>query len=380
MRIFIASGIFHPEPGGPATYLNQLLPDLLARGHEADVLTFGEPREDDAQNYPYPVTRISRKQSYARRNWAYFRAASRLWDGHDVAYVHTLGLPLPPPVGPRVVKIVGDKAWERAMNYGWIAADADIDRFQNVRQGLAAEAGKTMRRFQAQQFDHVIVPSKYLKQMVVGWGVKPEQITVVYNALHAGDPPRATQAEAREQLGLPADVPLLFTAARLTRWKGIDQTLRALARIPDVHLVVAGSGPEAEQLTAMAPMLGLSGRVEFLGTVPRRLMPLYFRAADYTLLYSTYEGLPHVLLESLHAGTPVIASDKGGNPEVVVHGENGLLVPHGDAEALAATIEQAFTPGMRTQLAAGTPAGLERFDWDILVERTMDVLKATAAR
>jgi glycosyltransferase involved in cell wall biosynthesis len=56
-------------------------------------------------------------------------------------------------------------------------------------------------------------------------------------------------------------------------------------------------------------------------------MALYFRSADYTVLYSGYEGLSHTLLESLLAGTPVIASNKGGNPEVVRHGENGLLVP-----------------------------------------------------
>ncbi len=75
------------------------------------------------------------------------------------------------------------------------------------------------------------------------------------------------------------------------------------------------------------------------------------KAADYVALYSGYEGLSHTLLESLRAGTPVIASDKGGNPEVVQHGINGLLVAYANAaisaEALADAIREALRPGVR---------------------------------
>ena len=71
----------------------------------------------------------------------------------------------------------------------------------------------------------------------------------------------------------------------------------------------------------------MAARVTFLGRVPRETLAIYFRAADYTVLYSGYEGLPHVLLESLQVGTPVIASEKGGNPEVVRHDHNGLTFP-----------------------------------------------------
>src|SRR5690606_26198685 len=105
-----------------------------------------------------------------------------------------------------------------------------------------------------------------------------------------------------------------------------------------------------------------------------------FRAADYTLLYSGGEGLSHTLIESLALGTPVIASDAGGNPEVVQHGMNGLLVPYVDPAALVRTLHEAFEPGRRAALAANTSAGLERFDWAHLVEQTIDVLRAAARR
>ncbi len=372
MRIFIASGIFHPEPGGPATYLYNLLPELIERGHEVRALAYGD---DPVADYPYPLTRISRQGGYLRRQRAYQKAAARIWLGCDLAYVHTLGLPLPDDARPRIAKIVGDKAWERAVNKGWIPPDFDIDRFQSGRLPLLAAINRRLRAQQARQFDHIIVPSMYLKKMVTGWGVPSDRVTVIYNALRSDDaPPGLSQQEARRHFGLPPG-PLLLTAARLTPWKGVDHTLDALARVGGVRLAVAGDGPARRSLNALADDLRLGDRVRFLGRVPRAEMPGLYRAADYTLLYSGYEGLPHVLLESLAAGTPVIASYKGGNPEVIRHGENGLLVPYVDVDALANMIHRAFAPGVRAELAAHTADGLVRFGWNRMVKQTVNLLE-----
>ena len=336
MRIFVATGIFHPEPGGPATYLYHLLPELQQRGHQVTVLTFGDAPTDA---YPYPVTRISRHQSYLKRQWAYFRAALRLWSGHDLAFIHSLNIPLPRRMQPRVGKIVGDSAWERATNKGWIAPDVDVDSFQATRFDLRVELNKWQRARTARTWDHIIVPSKHRKQMVAGWGVSPERISVIYNALTADIYNVAqSQAETRSALGLPEDVPLLLTVARLTPLKGIDVSLQALAQVPDVHFVVVGDGPARQSLETLCTSLGLVDRVRFAGRIPHEAIPRYYRAADYTLLYSGGEGLSHVLLESLFAGTPAIASDAGGNPEVIHHHVNGLLVPYPNVDALTAAL------------------------------------------
>ena len=84
-----------------------------------------------------------------------------------------------------------------------------------------------------------------------------------------------------------------------------------------------------------------------------------------------------MLLESLQAGTPVIASDKGGNPEIVAHGVNGLLVPYVSVDALADALRDALSGETRAQLAARTGDGLERFAWDALVAQTVALLEAT---
>lgn len=371
MRILIASGIFHPESGGPATYLYHLIPALQARGHQITALTFGD---SSVNGYPYPLTRIPRN-NYLLRQFNYHQAAARLWAAHELAYIHTLGLPLPRSIKPRIAKIVGDVAWERAVNKGWVAATTDVDTFQSKRYAPQVEIDKARRAREARELDHIIVPSEYLKRMVLGWGVDPARVSVIYNAMEGTAPiERVSQAEARARLNLP-DAPTLFTAARLTAWKGIDHTLYALASLPEIRFIIAGDGPMRADLEALSARLGLFGRVTFLDRIPREQLPLYFQAADYKVLYSGYEGLSHVLLESLMAGTPIIASNKGGNPEVVRHDVNGLLVPYIDVAALTDTIKYAFEDGTRTRLAAQSANGLERFTFDHMVDQTETVLQ-----
>lgn len=376
MRLFVASGIFHPEPGGPATYLFRLLPELQARGHEVRLLTFGDA---PVEGYPYPVRRIPRR-FLPLRFADYARAARPLAQWSDLIFINSLGLPLVGlPPRPRVLKVVGDLAWERAVNRGWIPPTEDIDAFQTRRYARRVMLLKRQRSREVRRADAIIVPSEYLRRMVIGWGALPERVTVIFNAL-APDAAASTRSpdDARSELGLPPG-PLLLTVARLTAWKGVDSLLRALARVPDVRLLIAGDGPEEARLRALAGSLRLGERAQFLGRVDRARLATYFRAADYTTLYSGYEGLPHVLLESLLSGTPVIASDKGGNPEVVRHGENGLLVPYPDEDALVAALETAFSSDTRARLAAGTGAGLERFRWPALVEQTAALLERIAA-
>ena len=282
------------------------------------------------------------------------------------------------PGTPRALKIVGDPAWERAVRLGWVPPTEDVDAFQTARYSPQVTAIQAARARDARRMDRVIVPSQYLKRMVVGWGVDESRVQVIYNALS----PQAvaartalTQAEARTQLDLP-DGPLLLCVARLTAWKGIAPLIRAVAALPDVRLTVAGDGPLLDELRQVAAESGAADRIALLGRVPRERVAVLMAAADYTVLYSGYEGLSHTLLESLHAGTPVIASDKGGNPEVVIEGVNGLLVPYVDQAALTETIRGALQPGVRDRLAAGTSQGLERFTWERLVSETLSSLEA----
>jgi glycosyltransferase involved in cell wall biosynthesis len=112
-----------------------------------------------------------------------------------------------------------------------------------------------------------------------------------------------------------------------------------------------------------------------MGYVPREKLYVMMQAADYFALYSGYEGLPHTALEALRVGTPVIASDKGGNPEVVRHNENGFLVPYVDAPALTAILNTAFSPETRARLSTQATQGMEQFTFDYMVQQTDSILR-----
>ena len=90
--------------------------------------------------------------------------------------------------------------------------------------------------------------------------------------------------------------------------------------------------------------------------------------------------MSHTLLESLQAGTPVIASDAAGNPEVVRHGENGWLAPFPDEGRLLETIQKAYSPGEQARCSENTGLGLERFSWDEVVQETLRLIESFDAK
>ena len=365
--LLIASGIVHPEAGGPATYLHHLLPALQSRGWQLEVLSYGDAPATDE---PWPLRRIPRRAlplrlaHYAAAAWPRLRRA-------DLVFVHTLGLPLPGGSAPRVYKIVGDHAWERSLRRGWIPPDEDIERFQQRRYHGLADLQKAARSRELRRAHRVIVPADWLRQLLLSWGVPPSRVHVIPNALPHDAP------EPAPPLPHLQDPPLLLTAARLTPWKGVDFLLQALARVPGPRLVVAGDGPHRPALQRLTAQLQLENRVRFTGRLPRPQLLRHMQAADWLVLYSGYEGLSHTLLESLRAGTPVIASDKCGNPEIVTHGHNGLLVPWPDVDALADALRQALQPGLRNALARNTHAGLERFSFARMLAQTDALLRAS---
>jgi glycosyltransferase involved in cell wall biosynthesis len=196
----------------------------------------------------------------------------------------------------------------------------------------------------------VFCPSAYLRDVAVGWGLDPGRSSVLPNPVP--DPPSLPdRAGLREELGLEGKV--LVFAGRLGPQKDVDTLLEALVRVPEVTLAIAGDGPERRVLERRAGELGLDGRVCFLGSVPRDTVLRLFGAADACVLPSAWENFPHTVVEALAVGCPVIATAVGGVPEVVVDGENGLLVPARDAQALAAAIARFFSDdGLRRDLAA----------------------------
>jgi glycosyltransferase involved in cell wall biosynthesis len=322
VRILIVTGIFPPDIGGPATYVPQIAEGLAQRGHAVTVVTLSDRLDHEDDGYPFRVIRLPRR---AFRPWRMGRTVLvllRLGRRADVLFVN--GLALESALAnfvlqkPLVMKVVGDLAWERATGRGWTADD--FETFQRRRYGLRIELLKALRSWWTRRADRVIVPSRYLARWVVGWGVPAEKIVVIYNAVEPVD--------GVEPLPVPLKTPIkAVTVGRLIPLKRVDGLLEALKELPDLGLVVVGDGPERLRLERRARELGVSDRVYFAGQRSKKEALGLMAACDLFVLNSVHEGFPHVVLEAMALGLPVVATAAGGTPEVVRDGETGLLVP-----------------------------------------------------
>ncbi len=335
MKVVVVSGIWPPDVGGPASHAPEVADFLHERGHAVEVVTTAlRPPEWRA----YPVTAVSRSLRPGVRHLrgvAVIRERARRAD-----VVYTTGMFGRSFAGatvagrPYVLKLTADPAFERARRRGIVAGD--VDAFQGARGGLRVAALRLARDVELRRAAHVFCPSEYLRTLTMTWGVPAARVSVLPNPAPRL-PDLASREELRRDFGMNG-MTLAF-AGRLTAQKSLGLALEAVAAVDGVSLFIAGDG-EREPVERRGRELALGDRVRFLGALPRDRVLELFRAADASILSSSWENFPHTVVEALAAGTPVISTAVGGVAEVVHDGENGLLVPSGDGDALAAAVRR----------------------------------------
>jgi glycosyltransferase involved in cell wall biosynthesis len=383
MHILIITGIFPPDIGGPSTYVPQMATALATRGHTVTVMTLSDDGsrcsspsgEGDGvrEEYPFQVVRLSRQVFKPWRWLLAMLTIIQLGRRADVLFVN--GLYLEAVLAnfllrkPLVQKVVGDLAWERAANWGWVKDH--FEEFQKKRYHAKVEALKALKAWWHRQADKIIVPSNYLARWVAQWGVPEEKITVVYNAvgpignIQPSHLPLATCLKLR-----------VVTVGRLVPWKQVDQIIQAIAQCNGVGLVIVGDGPEQGRLEELVRIWDLADRVYFARRRGKAETLSLMAACDLFVLNSTYEGLPHVVLEAMALGLPVVATAVGGTPEVIQNGENGMLMTPTAPGALSNTLSRLVAfPLERQCLAKGARHTMERFCLAAEVEKTEDVLR-----
>ncbi|MGH7041631.1 MAG: glycosyltransferase, partial [Acetobacteraceae bacterium] len=205
----------------------------------------------------------------------------------------------------------------------------------------------------------LVAVSGALAEALIALGAPPAKVTVLRNGVDlALFRPPADRATARAALGLSG--PTLVSVGHLIERKGHDLVIEALAGLPGWSLLIVGEGPERARLEALAARPGLAGRVRLLGVRPHAELPTLYGAADALVLASSREGWANVLLESMACGTPVVASDIWGNPEVVGAPDAGLVVPRTVAAIAQGVLALARTAPDR----AATRAYAEGFGWE----------------
>lgn len=234
-------------------------------------------------------------------------------------------------------------------------------------------------RWALRHADRVVAVSEALARVASRLGLEPERIRVIPNGVDSTLFAPMDRTEARRLCGLPAGGPILLTVAAIYEGKGQHDVVESLPALTQAHpglLYVMIGGPRPgenylRRLEARVRALGLERHVRFAGARLHEELGPWFNAADVSVLATRSEGWPNVLLESLACGTPVVAADVGGVPEVVRDGSDGILFPATDRSALAAALRRALARTWdRTMLVHRA----RQCDWNETAELARDEL------
>lgn len=358
MRILLVSYWCFPNIGGVSSYVMSLKRGLELYGHDVEVLARDtEDKHYYLLNSGRSVAKEKIKNPILSKLYAYyskrlpqldnmvlwieserygFEAAAAYFglDGYDLIHtqevVSTVGLTrVKPKHVPLVVTLHGVLASEWRVR-GEISKDSPFWRIADAQDYHGAMAS-----------DITIVPSRWLKQIIVDeYQIPEQQMTVV---------PYGMDTEAFLQrmdepvaISAPRGKKVLVCPARLNKEKGHEHLLHALARLKqernDWVCWMIGDGDLWNDLTRLCRQLRLNRHVTFLGH--RDDIPALLKQADLFVLPSILDNLPYAVMEAQVAGKPVVASQAGGIPEMVLHGETGLLSPVGDTEALYGNLKR----------------------------------------
>lgn len=327
MKLLIATGLYPPDIGGPATYSKIIHDELTARGHAVRVVSFGSVR-----SFPKGI-----------RHVFYFSNLLVRAIGVDTIYAQDpVSVGLPAMVAAKilrkkfVVKIVGDYAWEQGvLRFG---ISEPLDEFSKKKNTYPAfiKMLKKIETYVTNSAHKIIVPSAYLKTIVSNWGVQPEKISIIYNSF---TPPKEIPDEEEKNNEI-----LIVSAGRLVPWKGFQELVSFIPNIvalnENIRLVIAGDGPLREELVQQINNNMLNRYVRLVGKLSQdELYKLILRSKVF-VFNTKYEGLSHQLLEVMYLKTPIITTAIGGNTELIENNVSGVLVEPDNKEEIVSAIQK----------------------------------------
>ena len=364
MKITLTTGIFPPDIGGPASFIPLLAEKLLEYNIEIDVITLSNEVEDYSK-YPYKVTAISRKIKKPFRDYFVIKEIINSAKTSDFIFSNTLAFESAIASKilnkPLIQKIVGDIAWERANSSGRFIAT--LDEYQKANLCLKSKLTNIYRNFAVNASDVIVTPSYYLANIVKNWGYQKD-IKVIYNSVEFSKPTKK----------IVKDKFRIITVARLIPHKGIEAIIDTLKTLEiDFEYIIIGDGPLRNKLEKASKDMN----VKFLGNISKQEVANWLFCSDLFILNSSYEGLPHVVLESMYNECCVIASDVGGTPEVVKHMENGILFEYNNKDELKQNILKIYNnESLRKYLLNNAKQFVQKFgNVNKMIKQYIDLFK-----
>ncbi|MBI3971824.1 MAG: glycosyltransferase family 4 protein [Chloroflexi bacterium] len=371
MRILVVNWFdwTHPLWGGAEVYLREVYRRLAARGHDVTLLcsTYAGGAAEAVEDGIRVVRRGNFWTFHLQVPWFYRRDPALAGQAWDCVFEYTNKVPMLTPLFVRAPLI--------AVAHHLFGASI----FHESKAPIAAYV-YLMERLIPVVYRRTpwIAVSPSTRQDLVALGIPAGNIHVIPNGIDSGlfSPRRHRDTEKMETKVvsvspcLRGEPPIIAWIGRMKRYKRVDVLLRAmplvLERVPEARLELAGDGPEAPRLRALAGRLGLAAEtVRFLGAVTEEEKLALLRRATVLAQPSLKEGWGRTVLEAAACGVPAVASDVPGLRDSVLPNETGLLVPPTKPDALAgAVLSLLLDPDRRRTLGQAARAYARRFTWD----------------
>lgn len=350
MKILIATGIYPPEIGGPATYAFLVRGEFEKRGHEVKILPF----------------RVVRKYPTVIRHILYFLKVLKLVFWAEIVLAQdTVSVGLPSVLAakilrkPIIIRVPGDFAWEQGVQR--FGVKEGIDDFQKNKYGFRVEILRKIQKFVVRKSNKVIVPSDYFKSVVLSWGVKPENLIRIYNGVSV---PENTEPKYFSEK-------TIVTSGRLVPWKGFDVLINSISKI-NAKLIIIGDGDDKKRLESLILEKNLDEKVSLIGSLNRKDLMSFISGADIFVLPSTFESFSFQLVEAMMLGSVVVALNAGNISEIIENGKNGILVEKNNTENLSVILNDLLSDkNKRERLSLFAKEDSKRFS----LEKTVDQLE-----
>ena len=227
-----------------------------------------------------------------------------------------------------------------------------------------------MIRWAMNRASSLVSVSSGLRDAMIQLGAAADKVTVLRNGVDLNLFRPLDAEPVRSQWGLKG--PVLLSVGHLIKRKGHHLAICALSDLPGWTLAIVGEGPERQSLERLVTELGLQTRVVFCGSQSHSALPTFYSAADILILASSREGWANVLLEAMACGTPVVASNIPGNPEVVRDTRAGIIVEQNTAPCFASSIRRLHESQPDR---AATRCYAENFGWDATSQGQLDLFR-----
>jgi len=345
MNILIVTPIFPPQIGGPATYVWELV-KRLKKKHNITIVYFGSKRKKIAKA---TLILISTTKNTLSRQSRLFASVFSHSKHADVVYIQgalivglTAMLAAKLRCKKTLLKFVGDEVWETAVNHH--KTTLSLEKFYRHPLPVTYQLHNLLQRITLLLSSKIIVPSLFLKQFLTSiHKINPQKIKVIPNAVNTKS---INTIKQKHQL---------IFVGRLVPWKNINQVIKAVniaRKINPWKLIIVGSGPEEKNLKQLVQKYNASNWVKFTGKLSRTKTHHHIAQSQKLILYSSYEGMPHVLIEAMLLNTPIIASNIKPNKQTT--NNYAHFVPQNNIKALAQAINSSQTSKKAQKFAQST--------------------------